>query len=53
LWQKGAADEEAAGKTFDSLAAEGFVVLQDRRKPASGGGQTPFGWSGQVVGSAV
>lgn len=34
-WQKGAAGEEAAGRRFDGLADEGFVVLHDRLKPGT------------------
>ena len=34
-WQKGADGEEAAGRTFERLTADGFIVLHDRRKPGT------------------
>lgn len=34
-WQKGAAGEEAAGRTLDRLVDHGFVVLHDRCRPGT------------------
>jgi hypothetical protein len=34
-WRKGAEGEEAIGRTFERLSAEGFIVLHDRRKPGT------------------
>lgn len=34
-WQKGAAGEESAGRTFQRLVEDGFQVLHDRRKPGT------------------